>query len=326
MKIFVRLFTVMIVLALSGTTIQSAYAQNPKQSKKHKKKYKKSMKPGDPYEKRIPKSRDHDRDGVPDLYDHCQHTPPKDERNYEVNSIGCPPDRDGDGIFDPDDACPDSAGVKENVGCPWEDRDKDGILDKDDVCPDKPGIKAFLGCPDTDGDGVQDRDDKCPEVPGLKSLKGCPREVEDTDGDGIKNEDDVCPLVPGVVENHGCPEIKPEEKEALKRAFDNLLFKTGSDVIEESSFSSLNGLASVLINNPHMHLHLEGHTDNVGDDHENLILSEKRAKAVRRYLIKKGVTAHRITSIGFGETKPVESNSSSEGRRKNRRVEMTLKY
>jgi OOP family OmpA-OmpF porin len=71
---------------------------------------------------------------------------------------------------------------------------------------------------------------------------------------------------------------------------------------------------------------LEGHTDNVGDDNSNMKLSEDRAKAVSNYLIKKGIAAERIDVKFYGETKPVASNDSDEGRRMNRRVDMKFVF
>lgn len=320
-------FLLLALGLIAGVSVTSdVYAQNPKQTKKRNKAYKKQKKPKDPYEYKARRFADHDKDGVVDLYDHCQFTPPPEERDYEVNSIGCPPDTDGDGIYDPDDACPDTAGPRQNKGCPWGDVDGDGIPDKDDVCPEQAGIKRFNGCPDTDGDGVEDRKDRCPTDSGMVSLQGCPRPSEDTDGDGIPNGDDICPLVKGIPENHGCPEIKPEEKAALDKAFENLLFETNKDIIQESSYESLNGLASVLINNPAMKLHLAGHTDSDGAADDNLILSKKRAKAVKQYLVNKGISSWRITDEGFGEERPVDTNKTAAGKKNNRRVEMTIKY
>jgi outer membrane protein OmpA-like peptidoglycan-associated protein len=135
-------------------------------------------------------------------------------------------DRDGDGIEDDEDACPDTKGVRsadpEKNGCPPEkppppkDRDKDGIIDADDACPDVPGVKSDdpkkNGCPpDKDGDGIPDVDDACPDVPGVKSddpkKNGCP---PDRDGDGVLDPDDACPDVPGIKTNdpktNGCPD------------------------------------------------------------------------------------------------------------------------
>ncbi|MEZ4300026.1 MAG: OmpA family protein [Polyangiaceae bacterium] len=127
-----------------------------------------------------------------------------------------PVDTDGDGIFDPEDACPKVPGVpsddpKKN-GCP-PDTDGDGILDPADACPKVPGKPNSdpkkNGCPDTDGDGIFDSEDACPTVPGKPNSdpkkNGCP----DTDGDGIFDSEDACPTVPGVPsadpKKHGCP-------------------------------------------------------------------------------------------------------------------------
>jgi len=75
---------------------------------------------------------------------------------------GCP-DRDGDGIADIDDKCPDVKGLARYQGCPIPDTDKDGINDEEDKCPTVPGVARYQGCPipDTDGDGVNDEEDKC---------------------------------------------------------------------------------------------------------------------------------------------------------------------
>ncbi len=119
-------------------------------------------------------------------------------------------DKDGDGVFDKDDQCPDQPGPKENNGCPWPDRDGDGVFDKDDQCPDQPGPKENRGCPlpkgpkDSDGDGLIDEADRCPFEAGPIENLGCP--VTDRDKDGIPDKDDACPDQPGPVENKGCPD------------------------------------------------------------------------------------------------------------------------
>ncbi|MCA9712866.1 MAG: thrombospondin type 3 repeat-containing protein, partial [Myxococcales bacterium] len=103
-------------------------------------------------------------------------------------------DTDGDGILDPDDACPTVPGVPSAKGCP--DRDGDTIPDDTDACPDTPGPVELKGCPDTDGDGIIDKDDRCPTEPGPAEFKGCP----DKDGDTIPDIDDRCPEEPGTAE------------------------------------------------------------------------------------------------------------------------------
>jgi Outer membrane protein and related peptidoglycan-associated (lipo)proteins len=136
---------------------------------------------------------DRDGDGVSDADDLCPDTPGL------ASLKGCP-DRDGDGVADIDDRCPDVAGLANLKGCP--DRDGDGVPDNDDKCPDIKGPAATMGCPDRDGDGVLDADDDCPDVKGLAAFKGCP----DTDGDGIPDKDDKCPREAGPATTGGCPD------------------------------------------------------------------------------------------------------------------------
>lgn len=109
-------------------------------------------------------------------------------------------DRDGDGLNDPDDRCPDQAGPLATKGCP--DADGDGIADRDDACPNDPGPATLRGCPDRDGDGIADRSDRCPDQPGPDATQGCP----DRDGDGIVDTEDVCPEQPGPAATKGCPD------------------------------------------------------------------------------------------------------------------------
>lgn len=306
------------IIALSSQFMQ---AQNPKRTMKMRSDAQKKAKERSGvahsafyYEK------DSDSDGVLDINDKC----PSMGKKGEVTPFGCPLDVDFDGTYDSEDHCINVKGPKENFGCPWPDTDGDGVLDKDDECITVKGDLDFHGCPDTDGDGIRDLEDNCPKEKGTWALKGCP--PKDTDGDEIADVDDLCPKTPGVHELRGCPALKPEEKEALKKAFDNLLFETGSDVIVESSFSSLIDLAKIMINNPVTKLHLEGHTDDVGDDNKNLLLSRKRAASVERFLEEKGVDHSRITSEGYGENRPKLPNTTDGNRKVNRRVEMLLTY
>ena len=258
---------------------------------------------------------DTDGDGIPDKDDEC----PDEAGPEEFN--GCP-DRDGDGIPDYKDACPDAPGPIEYDGCP--DTDGDGVLDFLDECPEIPGPVENNGCPwpDTDGDGVLDKDDKCPNIPGPKENEGCP--YTDTDGDGVPDKDDKCPETPGPVENEGCPEIEEEVQEILKTAFDNLEFETARSKIKEESIESLNELAEVLVKKPEWGLQIAGHTDNVGKAQSNLILSKQRAEAVRDFMIERGVNPDKLFVLYFGQTMPIETNDTPEGRQANRRVEMTI--
>lgn len=289
---------------------------------------------------------DRDGDHIQDSEDKCPDTPGIKELQ------GCP-DRDGDGITDAEDACPDEKGPVEFKGCP--DRDGDKIIDKDDECPDDPGLQEFMGCPDKDGDGTPDKLDACVDIPGPKEYKGCPDRdgdtvldkddacpdvagpVEnkgcpwpDTDKDGVLDKDDKCPTTPGTKELNGCPPpppIKAAEQKIIERAFKSLEFATGKDIIMAKSLPSLNELAKLMVQHKaDWTLKLSGHTDNQGNADKNMELSEKRANAVKRYLVKKGAAADGIITEWFGQTQPIDSNDTPAGRQKNRRVEMKILF
>ena len=260
---------------------------------------------------------DSDGDKIIDKLDDCP------EVAGLVEFKGCP-DTDSDGIKDSDDACPQNAGPKENQGCP--DKDADGLFDFIDACPEIAGPKENNGCPwpDTDGDGILDKDDDCPLLKGPAANMGCP--YKDTDGDGLLDKDDDCPNTAGPIENKGCPIIEVEIVEVLRTAFDNLEFESGKDIILEVSKVALDELADVLIKKATWKLEISGHTDNIGGENFNLVLSKKRAEALKNYLIFKGVDTNRLITFYFGETQPLIDNTTLEGRKKNRRVEMKITF
>lgn len=232
-------------------------------------------------------------------------------------------DRDGDGVMDTDDKCPDTKGLSSLMGCP--DSDSDGIADGDDKCPNRFGTAKYNGCPvpDTDGDGINDEDDKCVNRAGVARYQGCP--VPDGDSDGVNDEDDKCPTTPGPASNMGCPEIKEEVKERVALAAKNVYFETGSAKLLAKSFKSLNEVAQIMSENPGAKLDIEGHTDNVGDETKNQALSESRAEAVKAYLASKGVNEDDMTATGYGPSQPAADNGTAAGRAKNRRVELKIK-
>lgn len=256
---------------------------------------------------------DVDKDGVADAEDQC----PNDPGLVALN--GCP-DADGDGIIDSKDRCPNVKGVLAFEGCP--DSDNDGIRDEEDKCPNVAGVKAFQGCPDTDGDGIQDSEDQCVDVKGPATTNGCP----DTDGDGVHDGIDRCPTIAGVKENGGCPAVKKEITQLFQKALQGIQFETGKSTIKKQSNGILDAVVKVMKENPTYNLSIGGHTDNVGNDESNMTLSKDRADAVARYLITKGVDPTRVTSFGFGESKPVDTNDTPAGRFRNRRVELQVEF
>lgn len=260
---------------------------------------------------------DRDGDGIIDKEDDCPDTP------GIALFKGCP-DTDGDGLKDEDDLCPDVAGPIENQGCP--DTDGDGIFDYLDECPTEAGPAENKGCPwpDSDGDGLLDKDDKCPFNAGPVANQGCP--YIDTDGDGVLDKDDDCVNIPGTVANRGCPEIEEAEQEIINVAFSNLEFESAKAIIKASSYESLEDLADLLIRKDTWKLKIAGHTDSQGNDQTNLILSKKRAEAVRDFLAQRGIVTERLIVQYFGEEQPIDTNDTAEGRQRNRRVEMTIVF
>ncbi len=255
--------------------------------------------------------KDTDKDGVKDKEDLCPEVPGLEQFN------GCP-DSDGDGIQDSEDACPDAAGPASLKGCP--DTDGDGFADKEDMCPGEAGLEQFNGCPDTDGDGVMDPKDDCPEVAGAVDNHGCP--YADTDNDGVVDKDDRCPNVVGVAENYGCPMVTPEVQNEITDLARAIYFKTGKDSFTDETSIRLEGISKILSRYTASKFVVEGHTDSTGSDKVNQELSQKRADAVRNYLIANGFPAENIQAVGYGSSKPIGDNATSKGRQENRRVDI----
>jgi outer membrane protein OmpA-like peptidoglycan-associated protein len=257
--------------------------------------------------------KDTDGDGIYDRDDACPEVPGLKE------FMGCP-DTDGDKIADKDDACPEVAGLAEFNGCP--DTDGDGIIDNEDACPNDKGTKMMKGCPDADGDGVADKDDKCPTVKGDRANAGCP--WPDTDGDGVNDKDDKCPTVAGTVANNGCPEVSDEAIKKLNDYAKTILFNSGKSTFQAQTMPVLVAITEILKEYPSAKFSIEGHTDSDGAEEMNQMLSSSRAEAVAAYLIDNGIDASRLTSTGFGEKYPMDTNKTSKGRANNRRVEVKL--
>ena len=258
-------------------------------------------------------AKDADGDGIYDRLDACPEVAGLKEFN------GCP-DTDGDKIIDKDDACPEVAGLAAFNGCP--DTDGDGVADKEDACPEVAGVKALAGCPDADGDGIADKSDKCPQVKGPKENAGCP--WPDTDGDKVLDKDDKCPEVAGTVANQGCPEMDDAAEKKLNEYAKTILFDSGRASFQKQTYPVLVSITSILKEYPNAKFSIEGHTDTTGKAASNQKLSEERAAAVKGYLVENGVAASRLTSTGFGQTKPIDSNKTKAGKANNRRVEVKL--
>jgi outer membrane protein OmpA-like peptidoglycan-associated protein len=263
---------------------------------------------------------------------------PKDKCN--PNPVKLPPkpgDRDGDGITDDIDKCPDDPedkdGFEDEDGCPDIDNDADGIKDIVDKCPNDPeDIDHFQdedGCPDldNDADGLADKVDQCPndaeDKDGFEDDDGCPD--VDNDKDSFADKDDKCPNEFGVAPD-GCPKkyvnvVVTQTKIEIKQT---IFIEINKATNNSDSIALHNQVAQALKDNPTIKVEIQGHTDSVGNDKFNLKLSQKRAESVRTYLIKQGITSDRMTAKGYGENVPIADNRTGDGRAQNRRVEFVI--
>lgn len=218
-----------------------------------------------------------------------------------------------------------------------KDSDNDGIPDDLDVCPneaeDGKEPDPSDGCPqpaDKDGDGIPDQFDKCPDEPedkdGIDDGDGCPE--TDADTDGIPDAQDACPKEPGKPsvdpKRNGCPQFIRRDEGSVT-VLQQVHFATGSANILPDSFPMLQEIADLLkVNTNIRRMSIDGHTDDRGADDMNLRLSQSRADSVMRWLVQHGVTQERLEAHGYGETKPIDDNTTQKGRAANRRVEFKI--
>ncbi len=255
------------------------------------------------------------------------------------------------------DLCPDEPGLLEDDGCPVErnsDRDGDGIPDDKDACPDDPedfdGFEDEDGCPepDNDLDGIPDIHDICPgkdidkknnfadvreDFDGWQDDDGCPD--PDNDGDGFPDVIDKCPNEPenfnGFEDEDGCPDEGKVRVTAGKiEIYERVYFATNKADILPESFGILDAIAATLKAHPNiLKVEIQGHTDDRNTAEYNLKLSDDRANSVRDYLIDKGIAPSRLVARGYGKSRPIDMRFNQrqfadEARAKNRRVEFII--
>jgi OOP family OmpA-OmpF porin len=245
---------------------------------------------------------DSDGDGVPDTLDKCPGTP----AGVAVDKDGCPLDSDRDGVPDYLDKCPGTpAGVAvDKDGCPL-DSDRDGVPDYLDKCPGTPAGVAVDkdGCPlDSDRDGVPDYLDKCPGTPA-----------------GVKVDKDGCPPEVVVVPAH--VKAAAAKRFCSKPAVLAINFDSDKSDIKPEYHDELKTVGDFLIYFPNAKGEISGHTDSTASNAHNQKLSERRAESVQKYISTKfKINPGRITTKGYGETKPIASNKTKAGRAENRRI------
>jgi len=236
-------------------------------------------------------------------------------------------DSDNDGVMDSSDQCPTTpAGVGVNSkGCAL-DSDGDGVANYQDNCPDTSAyvVVDSKGCPlDRDGDGVADHKDQCPDTAKGASVdtKGC---MLDSDADGVGDHLDQCPTTPAgrPVDAKGCKYVLTRTEEMTLK----INFASNSNNVTEDQYKEIDKVATFLRKYSGVNTVIEGHTDDRGSADYNQKLSQSRANAVRNVLIERyGIASSRVTATGFGESRPIQTNDTNEGRLANRRVVAVMK-
>jgi OOP family OmpA-OmpF porin len=199
------------------------------------------------------------------------------------------------------------------------DRDGDGIADEADRCPEtlRGAVVDIYGCADSDADGIIDSLDRCPNTPVENEVdsNGC----MDSDNDGVKNSADQCPnSAPGErVLRNGCAARQSVGLESIR-------FGLGETELNADAKVRLSEVSAVMLASPQYRLAVQGHSDDSGDADANYRLSRARARAVGKALVGLGVAAERIEIQAFGANMPVADNSTSAGRALNRRVSLRV--
>jgi outer membrane protein OmpA-like peptidoglycan-associated protein len=253
-----------------------------------------------------------------------------------------PPDADKDGIPDADDRCVDEAedadGFGDADGCPDPDNDFDSIDDAQDKCPlvreDKDGINDLDGCPDTDddGDNIAEPQDRCPaeaeDADGFEDEDGC-ADLDD-DRDGIFDAVDKCPRQPETInsneDNDGCPDAG--ESLVLLNAdridlVQPITFTGQTAKLTPATITILGQVAATLRAHPELErVRIGVHVNRRGNGDQ--ALTEKRAAALRDWLVQWGVEPHRLDTRGFGSARLIVKANRKDAALVNDRVELTI--
>ena len=203
-----------------------------------------------------------------------------------------------------------------------KDCDNDGVPDSRDKCFCDTPLGCIVdenGCPiDSDKDGVCDGRDKCPDTPEGCAVDedGCPL---DSDKDGVIDCRDKCPDTPEIakVDENGCPYM------AVIRL--TVQFDYDKAIVKQEFYENIKQLGDFMKRHPNLDATIEGHTDNIASAKYNLALSKRRADAVKKVLVEReNIDPKRLSTVGYGFTRPVATNDTPEGRYQNRRVQALL--
>ncbi len=188
---------------------------------------------------------------------------------------------------------------------------------------------------DDDGDGVANGLDEEPGTPPgtVVDTKGRTAAPMDSDSDNIPDDVDDCPFEKGTPARKGCPEVMagatggPNSGAATIAVLESVevKFVTDQSTLSPSSQQLVKGIATVMKDNPSWTINITGHADDRASDAYNMALSQRRADAVKAYLVEQGVSADRITTTALGESQPLNPSTTVEARAENRRVQFDIK-
>jgi len=278
---------------------------------------------------------DDDKDGVKNSLDKCVNTP----ANTKVDEKGCPfannkPNNGGNGNGGNNGN--NNGGNKSGGGSTTTSGNAGAPININVTNNNNNYNDGKLIPNDNDQDGVTDDQDKCPNSPAKSKVddKGCPVISPiptptpivdaDKDQDGVLDSVDKCLNTPkGVkVDATGCT-LALTEDIAINL---HVLFATNKAIIINKAMTDIQKVAEFMRNYPDVTMTVEGHTDDRASAEHNLLLSKKRAQAVKRELVKTGIRSSRLRAVGYGESQPIADNATEEGRVQNRRVVATAKY
>lgn len=275
---------------------------------------------------------DKDRDRIPDRYDACPEIFGLKKQN------GCP-DYDYDGVVDSLDKCPTEYGWSPANGCP--DYDRDGVPDKYDYCPCQPGSKQNNGCPDStqivlpSHNAPPTNEQSKVVFPGVvETQKPTPKNeiitnqpkpvVEEIDEPITEQVEQAIVVEESPTENRALTSQQSFE-EKIDNHLSNIWFNENSARVLSSSHESLDAIVQIMQQNQDKQFIVVGYADKTGSTEFNLYLSEVRAKAVKTYLVGKGVGASKIETRSIGETDKDIFNRPRTTQTKNRKIEIYLK-
>ncbi|MDP2342352.1 MAG: OmpA family protein [Deltaproteobacteria bacterium] len=242
-------------------------------------------------------------------------------------------DSDDDAVDDESDRCPflpeTLNGVRDGDGCPEDPRSLP-IRERATTPETAPAIEPALAG-DRDRDGLADDVDLCPaaleDPDGFEDGDGCPE--RDNDGDGAADDSDRCPLAAETRndfdDDDGCPDVPPAALHGLVGVVAGIAFENESADLTPDAVVVLQGVRDALVQYRALTLHIEGHASRDGDPAKNLALSGRRARAVREWLVGKGIADARLEDAGLGDARPIDLEDTALAHARNRRVVLTYK-